>query len=80
MANYKTGAAVRQTYTVLLDEGDNELTIIRGIDSADDYSETKVSRQGIYDLQGRPVDAALYNSPTCPKGVYIVDGQKVVKQ
>ena len=80
VANYKTGAAVRQTYTVLLDEGDNELTIIRGIDSADDYSETKVSRQGIYDLQGRPVDAALYNSPTCPKGVYIVDGQKVVKQ
>ena len=80
VANYKTGAAVRQTYTVLLDEGDNELTIIRGIDSADNYSETKVSRQGIYDLQGRPVDAALYNSPTCPKGVYIVDGQKVVKQ
>lgn len=80
VANYKTGAAVRQTYTVLLDEGDNELTIIRGIDSADNYSETKVSRQGIYDLQGRPVDAALYYSPTCPKGVYIVDGQKVVKQ
>jgi hypothetical protein len=80
VANYKTGADVRQTYTVLLDEGDNELTIIRGIDSADNYSETKVSRQGIYDLQGRPVDAALYNSPTCPKGVYIVDGQKVVKQ
>lgn len=80
VANYKTGADVRQTYTVLLDEGDNELTIIRGIDSEEGYSEVKIPRQGIYDLQGRRIDRKEFYSGSYPQGVYIVDGKKVVRK
>ncbi len=80
-ANYDGGEAsgeVKSTYLVLLDEGDGETTIIRGIDSKDGYSETKISNKGIYDLQGRAIDSAVFNSPNCPKGVYIVNGKKVL--
>ena len=69
---------VKSNYIVLLDEGDGEATIIRGIDSKDGYSETKINSKGIYDLQGRAIDSELFNSPACPKGVYIVNGKKVL--
>ena len=80
-ANYdgeQTSGEVKSNYIVLLDEGDGEATIIRGIDSKDGYSETKINSKGIYDLQGRAIDSELFNSPACPKGVYIVNGKKVL--
>lgn len=81
-ANYDGGEAtsgeVKSAFIVLLDEGDGEATLIRGIDSKDGYSETKISKNGIYDLQGRAIDSELFNSPACPKGVYIVNGKKVL--
>lgn len=81
-ANYDGGEAasgeVKSAFIVLLDEGDGEATLIRGIDSKDGYSETKISKNGIYDLQGRAIDSDLFNSPACPKGVYIVNGKKVL--
>lgn len=81
-ANYDGGEAasgeVKSAFIVLLNEGDGEATLIRGIDSKDGYSETKISKNGIYDLQGRAIDSDLFNSPACPKGVYIVNGKKVL--
>ncbi len=82
VANYTetppTGA--RQSYLVLLDEGDNQLTVIRGIDSEEGYSEVKIPRQGVYDLQGRSIDRKEFYSGSYPQGVYIVDGKKVVRK
>ena len=79
VANYKEGSdsGVHQRYTVLLDEGD-AVTIIRGIDSSDDYSEITIGKHGIYDLQGRAIDSKLFNSSACPKGLYIVNGKMVL--
>ena len=77
VANYKEDSEVHQRYTVLLDEGD-AMTIIRGIDSSDDYSETTIGKHGIYDLQGRAIDSKLFNSSACPKGLYIVNGKMVL--
>ncbi len=79
VANYKEGSdsGVHQRYTVLLDEGD-AMTIIRGIDSSDDYSEITIGKHGIYDLQGRAIDSKLFNSSACPKGLYIVNGKMVL--
>ena len=82
VANYtetpSTGA--RESYLVLLDEGDDQLTVIRGIDSEEGYSEVKIPRQGIYDLQGRRIDRKEFYSGSYPQGVYIVDGKKVVRK
>ncbi len=80
VANYKESAPVRQSYLVLLDEGDDQLTVIRGIDSEEGYSEVKIPRQGIYDLQGRSIDRKEFYSGSYPQGVYIVDGKKVVRK
>jgi len=77
VANYKEDSDVHQRYTVLLDEGD-AMTIIRGIDSSDDYSEITIGKHGIYDLQGRAIDSKLFNSSACPKGLYIVNGKMVL--
>jgi len=77
VANYKEGSEIHQRYTVLLDEGD-AMTIIRGIDSSDDYSEITIGKHGIYDLQGRAIDSKLFNSSACPKGLYIVNGKMVL--
>ncbi len=77
VANYKEGSEIHQRYTVLLDEGD-AVTIVRGIDSCDDYSETTIGKHGIYDLQGRAIDSKLFNSSACPKGLYIVNGKMVL--
>jgi hypothetical protein len=81
VAGYKeaAGTLARQaSYPVLIDQGDGLLTIVRGIDGpAEDYSEVTVGRQGVYDLQGRPVSRQLFLSKSCPKGIYIVDGRKV---
>jgi hypothetical protein len=79
VANYKEGSdsGVHQRYTVLLDEGD-AVTIVRGIDSCDDYSEITIGKHGIYDLQGRAIDSKLFNSSACPKGLYIVNGKMVL--
>lgn len=83
-ANYKKDGSqaggVRQSYLVLLDEGDDQLTVIRGIDSEEGYSEVKIPRQGIYDLQGRSIDRKEFYSGSYPQGVYIVDGKKVVRK
>ena len=80
VANYNESAPVRQSYLVLLDEGDDQLTVIRGIDSEEGYSEVKIPRQGIYDLQGRRIDRKEFYSGSYPQGVYIVDGKKVVRK
>lgn len=82
VANYtetpSTGA--RESYLVLLDEGDDQLTVIRGIDSEEGYSEVKIPSQGVYDLQGRSIDRKEFYSGSYPQGVYIVDGKKVVRK
>lgn len=81
VANYKDeSAGVRESYLVLLDEGDDQLTVIRGIDSEEGYSEVKIPRQGVYDLQGRSIDRKEFYSGSYPQGVYIVDGKKVVRK
>lgn len=80
VANYTESAPVRQSYLVLLDEGDDQLTVIRGIDSEEGYSEVKIPRQGVYDLQGRSIDRKEFYSGSYPQGVYIVDGKKVVRK
>lgn len=76
-ANYDDSNDVKNVFTVLINEGDGETTIIRGIDSTDGYSEITVGSKGIYDLQGRAIDSDLFHSGACPKGVYIVNGKKV---
>ena len=82
VANYTetptTGA--RESYLVLLDEGADQLTVISGIDSEEGYSEVKIPRQGVYDLQGRSIDRKEFYSGSYPQGVYIVDGKKVVRK
>ena len=77
-ANYSGDTSVKSTFTVILNDEDDIPTIIRGIDNKDGYSEIKLSNQGIYDLQGRRIESELFNSPACPKGVYIVNGKKVL--
>ena len=77
-ANYSGDTSVKSAFTVILNDEEDTPTIIRGIDSKDSYSEIRLSNQGIYDLQGRRIASELFNSPACPKGVYIVNGKKVL--
>ena len=77
-ANYSGDTSVKSTFTVILNDEEDTPTIIRGIDSKDGYSEIRLSNQGIYDLQGRRIASELFNSPACPKGVYIVNGKKLL--
>ncbi len=70
--------ARQANFPVLIDEGNGTVTIVRGIDGTGTYSEKAIPARGIFDLQGRAVSADVFRSAACPKGLYVVDGRKVV--
>ena len=59
--------------------GHNIMTESSTIDKVDRMARDVMTVEGIYDLQGRKLSGKAIDLQNMPKGVYIVNGQKVVK-
>jgi hypothetical protein len=71
---------IEEPYEDVPEEQQNVVTVIEGVTDGSIYDSLgNVTIKGIYTIDGKKISNAAADSVNLPAGVYIIDGQKVVK-